>query len=446
MLARLDGALENWVTGFGTMRAKTSATCVKQRRYMTQWELDALQQSGVIRRMNALLPTEGARDFTIIVPDEPEVANLAWDTLDGLSFQTKAAQAGTRAREYGGAAIWICCDGGGAPDEQLDLSTVRAVKNLVVMDRFELMPVTSMLNDDPLSKEYGLPTKYQYTPPQGGTPVMIHGSRIIRFVGIEVPDRLKSRYQSWGAPAIEGAFDTYAELWGSRQAGAELAQEYGHMVYKLNNLREIMSGDGRAHFDEWMALQAQSRSTLRASVIADGQDVFRMPIPLGGFADIYEILKEAFSADCGVPQTKLWGSAPGGLSTTDQAGSDNWSGQIKSWQDMYYRPAINRLLEVVFASQQGPTGGKVPSHWSVEIKPYEVPTAQEEAQTTQTYADVVTGLVAAGVMSGEEARETMRSKPGLHIGTDEHLLTNENQVSIIAEANSEEAEPDGAEV
>lgn len=411
--------LVNFLTKFGTERSRTANTQIGSRRYLSLQELDALQQMGLVQRVNGELPRDAVRPFTLTIPDATEQATATHDALDALNVLNRFALAGKRAREYGGAALWSVCDGGGLPQDPLDLSTVRSVKNLVLIDRFELsaMPTKdepSYFVSDPANPAYGTPAAYYYTPSQGGDTFRIHASRLIRFYGDDVPERIRlGWYDGWGAPSIEGAYNSFAQLWGGQQSGAELINEFGHMVYTLDNLAEIMTGDQRDKLSEWMALQSEARSTLRATILGKGQTAERAAIPLSGWAEIFDRLKEMFASDVGMPLTKLYGQAPGGLSTDDGSALANWSARVQSWQDEQYRPALNQLLTVVFASKQGPTRGQLPPEWKVDIEPYEVPTLREEADTTKLYADATVALVSAGVMSAEDAAETMRNKPGI---------------------------------
>lgn len=414
--------LVNMLTKFGTERSRTAHNRVGARRYLTYQELDSLQQMGLVQRVNGELPRDGARPFTVAIPDEPDLASATLDALDGLNVQGKCGLAGKRAREYGGAALWIVCEGGGAPNEPLDLSQVQRIKNLVLIDRFELQArpapdSPSYFVSDPGNPAYGSPASYYYVPSQGGTLYEIHASRLVRFMGDDVPERLRlGWYDGWGAPAIEGAYNSFSQLWAGQQSGAELIQEFGHMIYTLDNLAEIMSGDRRDELSEWMAIQAEARSTLRATILGKGQSAERPTIPLSGWSDVFNELKVMFASEVGMPMSKLFQQGPGGLSTTDQNALADWSARVQSWQDEQYRPALNQVMTVLFASKQGPTGGAMPSQWEIEVEPYEVPTQREEAETTKLYADTTTALVSAGIMSAEDARETMRSKPGLVIG------------------------------
>lgn len=414
--------LQNALTKFGTERSRTAHTRVGGRRYLSLGELDVLQQMGLVQRVNGELPRDGARPFSITIPDDPELATATLDALDGLAVQQRMALAGKRAREYGGAALWVVCDGGGIPSDPLDLSQVRSVKNLVLIDRFELSAAPpkgyeSFYISDPANKAYGTPAAYYYTPAQGGMTEVIHASRLLRFYGDDVPERIRlGWYGGWGAPAMEGAYNSFAQLWGGQQAGAELINEFGHMVYTLDNLAEIMTGENRDELSEWMALQAEARSTLRATILGKGQTADRAPIPLAGWSDIFGELKQMFASDTGYPMTKLFQQGVGGMSTTDGNALADYSARVQSWQDEQYKPALNTLLAILFASKTGPSAGVTPPQWELEIEPYEVPTVREEADTTKAYADTVAVLLDKGVMSVEDARETMRSKPGIVIG------------------------------
>lgn len=424
--------LVNLLTKFGTERSRSAANRVGPRRYLSLQELDSLQQMGLVQRVNGELPRDATRAFTVTIPDEPDLASATHDALDALNVQSMFAKAGKRAREYGGAALWIVCEGGGFEDEPLDLSRVRSVKNLVLMDRFELssMPTEnepSYYISDPANRAYGTPASYYYAPSQGGQTRAIHASRMIRFYGDDVPERIRlGWYDGWGAPSIEGAYNSFAQLWAGQQAGAELINEFGHMIYTLDNLSEIMTGDQRDKLSEWMALQSEARSTLRATILGKGQTAERPTIPLSGWADVFGELKQMFASETGYPMTKLFQQGVGGLSTTDSNALADYSARVQSWQDEQYRPALNQLLDVVFASKQGPTRGLIPSQWKIDIEPYEVPSLREEADTTKLYADATTALLSAGVMSHDDARETMRGKPGIVMSTQDASVEEAN--------------------
>lgn len=435
--------LQNALTKFGTERSRTANTRVSGRRYLGLGELDSLQQMGLVQRVNGELPRDAVRPFTVTIPDNADLASATVDALDGLAVQQKYALAGKRAREYGGAALWIVCDGGGLPSEPLDLASVRAVKNLVLIDRFELsaQPVSgepSYYISDPANPAYGTPAAYYYAPAQGGTTQTIHASRLLRFYGDDVPERIRlGWYDGWGAPAIEGAYNSFVQVWAGQQAGAELINEFGHMIYTLDNLSEIMTGEARDELSEWMALQAEARSTLRATILGKGQSADRAPIPLAGWADIFGELKQMFASDVGYPMTKIFVQGVGGMSTTDSNALADYSARVKSWQDEQYRPALNALMRVLFASKAGPSRGIIPPEWAIDIEPYEVPTAREEADTTKLYADTVAILTDRKLMSAEDARETMRSKPGVVIGTedaqDDPILSGAAPDGIVAD-------------
>lgn len=419
--------LENALTKFGTERSRTAHTRIAGRRYMTVGQLDAIQQMGLVQRVNGELPRDASRPVSLTIPDAPEAAQATLDALDGLSCVSRFALAGKRSREYGGAALWVVLDGGGAPDEPIDYATVRGVKNLVLIDRFELSAYlprgvggASYYIDDPADPGYGTPYAYYYTPAQGGATESIHASRLLRFYGDDVPERIRlGWYDGWGAPVMEGVYNTFAQMWGATQSGGELIQEFGHMVYTLDNLAEIMTGTARDELSEWMALQSEARSTLRATILGKGQRADRAAMPLTGWSDVAAWLAQMFAAEVAMPMSKLYGQAPGGLSTDDGAAMDNWAARCINYQTEQLIPVYNQLLKILFAAQDGPTAGRTPTQWTLEIEPYKVPTQTEEATVTKTYADAVGSLVDRGIMSAEDAADTMRTMPKIVMSTDD---------------------------
>ena len=106
--------------------------------------------------------------------------------LDRLDVSRKVSDAAGKARHYGGAALWLTFEGGGVPSEELDVSSVKRVANIVTITRFELS-ISSALTDaererqreagtysagfydmDPRSPNYGQPFAYYYYPSKGG--------------------------------------------------------------------------------------------------------------------------------------------------------------------------------------------------------------------------------------------------------------------------------------
>lgn len=428
------GALSNAVSGLGMRGTKSAETRVDTaRERLSMLELDALwQKSGLIKRMAAELAADASS------PPRIECAsidvNALRDALDELNAAKMFVRAAMLANHYGGAAVWMVLDGA---DPSLPLSgrvkvrgeyqevapqSWQRIDRLVVIDRFELSASSGYVCADPKSAHYGLPEIYTYTATNSAKTFRIHADHLIRFFGDPLPPRIAALYDYWGAPIMEALFESYTAFLMTRNAGSEIAQEVGMMLYKLDNLSELLSSDqGRVQLHEWFRTQQAAKSSVRANIVGQGQEARRETIQLSGWTDIYDRLAQFLASERGWPLSKLYGQAPGGLSTDDAAGERQWSRQVENYQTETLRPAYNLLLDRMFRASEGPTQGDVPDTWQVEFEPYTVPTASEEATTASMWATVLTSLDNLGVLEEEELRATVEQLPGLALLTDDEL-------------------------
>jgi hypothetical protein len=213
----------------------------------------------------------------------------------------------------------------------------------------------------------------------------------------------------------------------TKASGAEIAQEFGMVKYQLDNLAELLSGEGRDQLFEWLLVQDIAKSQIGGLVLGLGQSAERMAIPLTGWTEIYDRVCQFLAAEAGMPVSKLYGQAPGGLSTDDASAWRNWSAQVQNYQTKVLRRAYNRLIQLMLISKEGPTQGVLPERWMVELPPYEVPSGKEEADTANAWADALTKLELLGALTPDEARATIKALPGLALEEDDQEETGEGE-------------------
>jgi hypothetical protein len=131
-----------------------------------------------------------------------------------------------------------------------------------------------------------------------------------------------------------------------------------------------------------------------------------------------------------MPVTKLFGQAPGGLSTDDASAMRNWSARVGSYQRHALTPATNKLLKTILLSTQGPTRGVEPESWMVKWAPYEIPSEAEEAATLKTKSEALAILVANGAISPDEMRNSIKGM-AVELDAEEALVT-----PLVADAES----------
>lgn len=408
---RADG-LKNVLSGYNTARSRSAGVRVADRVRFSLGELDALQQSTLLNAACSELVHDSVTSVTLTGFDDPQQVIAQ---LDALNVMSKLKRACTLARLYGGAAIWLVCEGGGDDlAEPLDYATLQRVVRLQVIDRWDLVSYVGSgqwLDTDPRSEGYLLPERYLYTPRQitlAAQPV-IHASRLIRLYGDPVPDRLVASYDYWGAPIVEGLWEAYQQEAMAALGGSEALYEIGGKKILLPNLDELLtSPEGEAQLLAYMSVQQSAFSTLRSWLVGAGQDVEPITMNLTGWTDVYDRLAQRLAAYARTPINKLYGQAPGGLSTDDEAGKRNWSARVRDYQDEVLRPAINQLLTAILRSQRGPTRGQEPDRWMVEWAPYDVPSDKEESEGDNLKLDAIVKAVQIAAISPDEARTLLR--------------------------------------
>jgi len=448
------GILQNFVTKMGTQRARKQSNMVGERVWFTPAQLDILAQHGLVKRINGELPADAGSKPEVVASND--VAPALEQQLRDLKVRQKFRKAGTAARRQGGAVVWITCEGGGETYEPLDLSTIKRVTNLVVIDSSELSVETfkpksdddrvqitaGYYVDEPRRADYREPLAYRYTPSQGGKERVIHASRLIKFYGDDVPDRLRDQYQGWGAPAVEAVWGTLSSALLALDGGAEIISEMGLTVFQIDNLKEIQSGGEQGGLGSWMALVAEAKSTLRSLLLAPGQSVERLDMSVAGWSEVYDRIAQELCAEAAMPVTKLYGQAPGGLSTDDASAWRNWSARVSDYQDDQLIPAYLYLLDVLCAAKEGPCKGKRPETLDVELAPYEVPTELEEAEIANKWGSTVNTLVQMGIIDEDEARETMRRVKGMRLQEEEvedDTTGQETLAALMAQAGEQGA-------
>jgi phage-related protein (TIGR01555 family) len=431
-IIRLDG-LKNIITSLGTRRSRNAGVQVTPRRYLQLDELDVLQQDPLAWTVAHELPSDAITDIDISGLDEIEEVIALLDELDWSAVLMEAC---AKARHYGGAAIWMVTDP--EEDQATPMTTVGSVRRLVVMDRFELTRASetggAWVETDPYSPDYLKPIVYRYTPAQGGTAqtLRIHASRLIRLYGDPVPARIESSYDYWAAPVMEAVWRALTQEAMAREGASEALYEVGAKKMSIGNLQEIITNpQGDEQLFNYMTMQQSAFSALRAWIVGPGFDVTPHTTSFSGWAEVYDRLAQALASAARMPVTKLFGQAPGGLSTDDASAMRNWSARVGSYQRHVLTPATNRLIKVILTSTDGPTRGVEPERWMVSWSPYEIPSEAEEAATLKTKAEALAILVGNGAISPDEMRNSVK---GMSVELDEEMLVQPQP--IVADAES----------
>lgn len=440
---RLD-SIVNALSGFGDP-TKDKGASARPSAYLplTPRELrDLYRCNGHARRWVDVIADEGTRKgWRIDVQkddgeqalDEDKSAGLdaMHDEDKRLQIWGKVGDALRWARRDGGAWILLVTNEDFAGDdtglgerlaEPLDLDTLTSIDNLVILTK-EDVDVFSW-DGDLRSEGYRTPKIYNVTLDSSGdiedttntsfsgVSRKIHRSRMIYFAGSKVDPRQRFTNGGIDDSILQASWDQIRNLTTIEQAGANLAQEMHLHVMRIGGLSQLQAQDQLQLLEGRMRLIAKSKASTGLIVMGDDEDYQTLAASVSGFREFQGTAKDALAAVAGIPQTILFGQAPGGLSTDDGAGREQMNTLIATVQWHRLREPLIELYTALFSQSDGPSSGTVPESWDLSFNPVSTPTDQEQANLEKTHAETDAIRIQTQVVTPEHVAESRFGETG----------------------------------
>lgn len=420
----MAGGYSNPVTGLGMSGTDSRLASTFTAGYITDemaaemWRGDAIAQKIV-----SMLPKEALEPgVSLTVQDEQRTVGGQVDTRAAGDLvedvERMHRELGTEAiikraceweRLFGGAAIWA-----GANDHQasswaapLNLEApMLSVRWLDVLRSRDLTPVS--IYTDPLHPKYGKVEVWRLSRVIGSGRLHqyaeIHESRLFLFRGSRIVDdgtvitqNMQSTEFGDGIMiAVQGALRRFQEALDNTE---HAMRANGELLWQHNRLSEILANEGEDDFRKLVAAMSYASSILRARVVGSDQTLTRQSISLAGLADVVTKFENELAALSGIPRTKLFGEAPGGLGNNAQGPHGDWDETKATYRKDHQLPAYEWVTKLAFRS----LGGE-PRRWKLEGNPYRHPTEQEKGAIVQLEANTDIALSQAGIVTQEEVR------------------------------------------
>ncbi|MFT5686793.1 MAG: phage-related protein (TIGR01555 family) [Myxococcota bacterium] len=427
------------LSGMGGLNDKSaSARPNLYRLYLNERELIAELRSGPYRRICEILPRWATWKGVTVTDDTDDEAPLQ-QALTDLSVMARIAEADTWARGLGEAMIWMVTDDPADLSEPLDPTTVRAVRNLVVLDAREFSPAT--YETDPEDPQYGKPSSYHIHPRRMGIvghSEPVHHTRLLRFVGHDLPHGTRGALGTLECDAIgQVLWDALRNLGQTSAAGAVAAQELSVGVFKLQGLAgKMASGDPAAMLKSVKNIN-KMKSLINAVLLGRGDDYQRIPFNPSGYKDLLEGARLALALVTSIPLALLFGEAPAGLSTDEKSWWANWTATVSQHQLLRYTKPLQRLIRCLYAA----AGGE-PEDWSVSWNPIGELSERELAEIRKLHTEADSMALADGVLLDAQVRRSRYGPEGFSLTI--QPLTPEEQAELEAGGrNGEDPDEDG---
>ena len=293
------------------------------------------------------------------------------------------------ARLYGGSLALMVIRG---EEDQLDrpmdpdFLLPDCFQGLLVLDRAQgIEPSLERVTDleDP---DFGLPMYYTvHLQTEAGAAVRLHHSRVLRFVGRELPALEAERENGWGASELEHIWDELMKRSATSANIAQLVFQANLTTLKMSDFGELLAvgTEGqRRQVLEAVAQENRLRTSFGLQILSAGDTLETHSYSFSGLSEIYEAFMMDMAGAAEIPATKLFGRSPQGLNATGESDLRNYYEMIAQLQERSLRPD----LEIVFA-------------------PLMTTSPNDRADLMGKWTEALVKAVDSGLLSLEEARQ-----------------------------------------
>ena len=317
------------------------------------------------------------------------------------------------ARLYGGSlALMVIRGEEDCLDRPLDpdLLLPDCFQGLLVLDRAQGIQPSSVLVSDLDDPDFGLPESYTVDLDlENCRSVTLHHSRVLRFVGRELPRLETVRESYWGASEMEHIRD---ELLKRSAASANIAQlifQANITTLKMADFGEVMgygTEEQRRGIEAAMNLENRFRTSFGIQLLSRDDTLENHAYSFTGLSEIYEQFMMDMAGASEIPATRLFGRSPQGMNATGESDLRNYYDMIASLQERQLRPALEKLLPVMAIS----CWGYVPEDLEFVFEPVMTASPAERAELVQKLSgDVIEGYK-CGLFTKEQAVAELKNR------------------------------------
>ena len=413
---KTQDSFQNPLTRSGVfMPNALEATQYPLTRFGRDWQtINSLYRSHwVVRRIIDVIPEDMTKNgYKITTQLDPDAMKKLETTFRRTSTHAKLLKGLKWGRLYGGAGALIMIEGQeDMLDQPLELDHVMpdSYKGLLVLDRWSGIAPNEDLVEDPGDPEYGMPKSYTITCDTLDKGIRVHHSRILRFMGRDLPylEELAENY--WGASELEHVIDELRKRDNVSWNIAMLTFMANLRVMKMDGMGMMLAtGNENAQRDLYNTVQAMNSLMNNNSIqiLGENDSYETHQYTFGGIAQVYECFMMDVAGAAETPVTKLFGRSPAGMNSTGESDMQNYYDVIEEKQENELRPVYDKLLPIIMMS----TFGAVPDDFDYDFNPVRRPPVDEMADLASKNTDSVTKAFQAGLISQKVALKELRQQ------------------------------------
>jgi len=275
------------------------------------------------------------------------------------------------------------------------------LKRIKVIEAVWCYP-TSYNSNDPLRPDWYRPSAWFVQGKQ------LHASRLLTFIGREVPDMLKPAY-SFGGLSMSQMAKPYVDNWiRTRQSVADLIHSFSVSGIKIDLIEALQAVVGtNGDLFKRLELFTTLRDNRGTMVLNKDEEFFNVSTPLSTLDALQAQTQEHMAAVSGIPIVKLLGIQPAGLNASSEGEIRSFYDWIHSYQEHLFRERLQTVINFVQLSKFGEVdsdiGFEFEALWSLD----------EKAQAEVRKIDAETGniLIANKTITAAEERKRIAADP-----------------------------------
>lgn len=368
-------------TGYGQPNL-LNMTEYPMTRLTQNWNLlmSLYRSSWIIQQVCSVIPEDCLTDMHLEAPKIDNESQMLIDRcIDKTNLRLQIIDAMKWARLFGGAAAIIMVDG-----QEEDMSLPLSVRDIVpgsfrglfVVDRWSGIYPSLELVDNRRSPDYGLPRYYEVRDESGVIKYRVHHSRVIRFIGEQMPYYEAITEQQWGTSSIEAIYDALVGHDNVFYNIANLTFKACISVFEIDGLDQIYaSASANAQRRMYSMIEAMSimESNLGVRLVNKGDNVQQLQFSFGGLSEIMDLFMLEMAGATKIPATRLFGRAPAGMNSSGESDAKNYRLTLEQARAKSVMPALNKLLPIICMSALGkiPNGAQWKLPTLIEMQPSE---------------------------------------------------------------------------
>ncbi len=313
-------------------------------------------------------------------------------------------------RLYGGAAGVILIRGQNDLSVPLDHNLILpdTFLGLQILDRWSgIYPEADIVTDiaDP---DFGLPEYYSIRDEEAGIMISrVHHSRIIRFIGRELPYYEKIAELYWGESELEAIYNELVKRdnVSSNIAALTFRANVNYMeTDSLDQMLAVNNAEAQRRF--WKTLQAQSaiESNFGTRLVNKGDVMHNTQYTFTGLPEVYDRVMMDVAGAARTPVTKLFGRSPAGMNATGESDMNNYYDYIDGLRENYFRPILEKLLPIMLIS----TWGMIPDDINIDFPPLQTPNADELADIAEKRTQSVLSVYQSDLIDAATAKKELK--------------------------------------